>query len=176
MWPPPVRPREQQHDSETTTASVAQDSTGKNWQRMSWVSQEVPSSIAPENLRKTAAWIRDDLDPLVAREGPQALLLDDVLTIHTLLLALQNVQIGIQALRISRIHLAVAEICGKATRWPAKLADEADRVLAHLEDSYGSLQSIRIPLFENKGRLFGICTAGDNSREVSGMCKSLDLD
>lgn len=44
-----------------------------------------PSLLDPESLRSSAGWIRDELDPIVAREGPSSLEPDDVVTVHNLL-------------------------------------------------------------------------------------------
>ena len=95
--------------------------------------KELPVILSPSNLRETAAWIRDVLDPLVAREGPVELHPDDVLTLHTILLNLQKWPISRWTLRYSRIGLAIVLICGKCTRWPAKLADEADKYEHYVE-------------------------------------------
>ncbi|KAF2396353.1 hypothetical protein EJ06DRAFT_585235 [Trichodelitschia bisporula] len=273
--------------------------------------------LSPNHLRATAAWIRDDLDPLVAREGPNALHPDDVITLHSLLVALQRpgvlgqaweqalieaqnarrggpaakvrvsgasgsrsppgtprrrmksgraggrarghvaaewsqsgymspesarirngarspvpggdvssagtgsgasgrllgVGSALQAqfdravrdnrdnriarsermlrymdledqevarldgeqvippilnrdiLRFSRIHLAVSEMCGKATRWPACLADEAERVVKAIEEVFGKISSIGVCLFEPGGRLWGVIAPGDGTKE-----------
>jgi hypothetical protein len=134
---------------------------------------EYPQLLMPGQLRRTAAWIRDILDPVVAREGPDALRADDVLAIHTLLLALQIYDVSQYALRFSRIHLAVAEICGRATRWPKKLVDESDRVIAYLEVKFGPMKHIKVPLFDLDGRLFGICERSDITRDVSELGYSL---
>jgi hypothetical protein len=130
------------------------------------MSFDVPSILSASNLRETASWIRNDLDPIVAREGPNELNPDDVLTIHSILLALQQHQISLWTLRFSRIHLACSDICGRASRWPARLADEADRVVEHLESFYGRLRDIQCPIFERGGRLWGICDPRDLTRDV----------
>ena len=124
------------------------------------------------HLRETAAWIRDDLDPLVARDGPQALDPNDVLTLHSLLLQLQVDVVSINLLRHSRIYLAVREICGKATRWPSKLVDEADRLVEYWEDEVGPLKNIRTPLYEKGGRLHGVCKPTQTEREVRDVPRS----
>lgn len=118
------------------------------------------------SLRWTASWIRDDLDPLVARDGANALHPDDVLMLHSLLLDLQKHPLSVHVLRFSRIYLAVREMCGKATRWPRKIIDEADRLIEQWEARYGPLRNIRTPLYEEGGRLFGICDANDIERQV----------
>jgi hypothetical protein len=130
----------------------------------------ITRSLTLKTLRKTAAWIRDDLDPLVAREGPQALDPNDVLSLHSLLLDLQMEPISIHLLRTSRIYLAVREICGKATRWPSRLIDEADQVIQAWEATLGPLKNIRTPLYEKGGRLHGICDPSQTEREVRINC------
>ena len=84
--------------------------------------KEIPHDLHPDNLHRLAARIRDDLDPKVAQEGPNVLSPDEVLEIHTLLIHLKNWPVPAGDLRASRIHLAVSEISGKATRWPKDLA------------------------------------------------------
>jgi hypothetical protein len=118
-------------------------------------------------LRETASWIRDVLEPLVARDGPHSLDSNDVLNLHSLLLDLQIEAIPIHVLRYSRIYLAVREIHGKATRWPGRLVDEADKVVERWEENVGPLRTIRTPLYEKGGRLHGICYPTDLDREVS---------
>ncbi|KAE9969506.1 hypothetical protein EG328_006829 [Venturia inaequalis] len=123
---------------------------------MPWREADYPRTLHVVNLRKTSAWVRDTLDPLMARDGPSELHPDDVLTLHDIFLALQHHQISLATMQFSRIHLAVSEVCGKATRWPTKLADEADRVIRCLESCYGPLETIQTPLYEVGGRLHGI--------------------
>ncbi|KAF2663683.1 hypothetical protein BT63DRAFT_483869 [Microthyrium microscopicum] len=129
-----------------------------------WFGQAVPEVLHPYNLKLTASRIRDVLDPLVAREGPSALEPDDVLTLHTLLVALQTIRIPMAAIRYSRIHIAVAEIRGKATRWPARLVDEADAVISLLESRHGALSQIKPPLFNTNGRLWKVCDPHEFTR------------
>ena len=146
-------------------------------------SKEPPAILSPSSLRETAAWVRDILDPLVAREGPAELHPDDVLTLHTILLGLQKWPVTRWTLRYSRIGLAIVLICGKCTRWPAKLADEADKYkqllercqlfeadkmqscVEHLERIFGPLTELTIPLYEKGGRLYAICEPEDITRE-----------
>lgn len=135
--------------------------------KMPWREAVYPDSLHVVNLRKTSAWIRDELDPLMAREGPNELHPDDVLTLHNVFLDLQQHQVSLATMQFSRIHLAVAEVCGKATRWPKKLADEADRVIMCLEGYYGPLKTVRTPLYEVGGRLHGISEPRDLTRDVN---------
>jgi hypothetical protein len=134
---------------------------------MPWREAEYPESLYVTNLRKMSAWIRDTLDPLMAREGPNELHPDDVLTLHNIFLNLQHHKISLATMQFSRIHLAVSDVCGKATRWPKKLADEADRVVACLESYFGPLKAVRTPLYEVGGRLHGISEPRDLTRDVS---------
>ena len=135
--------------------------------RTSKAASIVADSLSMNALRQSASWIRDVLDPLVSREGPQSLSPNDVLTLHSLLLDLQTEPVSTHVLRNSRIYLAVLEICGKATRWPGRLIDEADEVLEAWEDSMGPVKNIRTPLYEKGGRLYGICEPQHTEREVS---------
>jgi hypothetical protein len=145
------------------TTSKVWSPTPPSWKRVPLY----PDILTPGNLRRTAAWIRDVLDPVVACNGPGVLRADDVLTIHIVLLALQAHQMSLYVLRFSRIHLAVANICGKATRWPKMLIDESDRVIDHLVQMFGPLKDIKLPLFELDGRLHGICGPSEITRDVS---------
>lgn len=134
---------------------------------MPWREASYPDSLHVVNLRKTSAWIRDILDPLMAREGPNELHPDDVLSLHTIFTELQHHQISLATMQFSRIHLAVSDVCGKATRWPKKLADEADCVVTCLESYYGPLKTIRTPLYEVGGRLHGISEPRHLTRDVT---------
>jgi hypothetical protein len=121
------------------------------------------SVLDPESLRSSAGWIRDELDPIVAREGPSSLEPDDVLTVHNLLVSIKSAPPMLQVISFSRIHLAIQAICGKATRWPTKLADEADRAMDAIEIRHGPVRGIRFPLFEPGGRLWNVCEPQDTS-------------
>jgi hypothetical protein len=132
-----------------------------------WAGQEVPDVLHPQSLKLSASRIRDVLDPLVSREGPSVLDPDDVLELHTLLTTLQTFRIPLAAFRYSRIHFAIADICGKATRWPAKLVNEADVAVRLIEKQHGPLKQIRTPLYSNSGRLFQICDRHEITKTVS---------
>lgn len=94
-------------------------------------------------LRQLAAWIRDMLDPLIAREGPD---------------------ISATTLRATRIHRAIMEVAGKATRWPSRLADECDKVLWIWRERFGSLEALRPFLYCRGGRLETVAGIGDVTR------------
>jgi len=107
-----------------------------------------------------AAWIRDTLDPLIAREGPDIMHPDDVLTLHELFVALQHSpDISATTLRATRIHRAVMEVAGKATRRPGRLADECDKVLWIARSTPA--------LYCRGGRLETVAGVGDVTRAVS---------
>ncbi|KAK5166703.1 uncharacterized protein LTR77_008247 [Saxophila tyrrhenica] len=116
-------------------------------------------------LRHQSRWIRDDLDPQVARSGPDALHSDDCLKLDEFLRRLLTSNISLDDIRFSRLHKALATISGQATRWPGRLIDRADAVLAIWENNYGSLKRLPIPLYEPGGRLYGICRPEDLNRE-----------
>lgn len=137
-----------------------------------WPCNEVPTILCPFPLRSSASRIRDILDPLVAREGPNALLPEDVLAVHNLLAALRKFAVPQDVIRFSRIHFAVADICGKATRWPTSLAERADVVTRRFEAMFGPIKELRPPLFEMGGRLWGICGM-ELSNKVRGCLRGV---
>ncbi|KAF2087127.1 hypothetical protein K490DRAFT_57197 [Saccharata proteae CBS 121410] len=121
--------------------------------------------LGREALRARAAWIRDVLDPRIARDGPDIMQPDDVLTLHELFVALEKTELGIGTLRYARIHRAVMEVSGKATRWPKRLAEECDRIIDVWERKYGKLTEIKPMLFAPGGRLHGICAGTELTRD-----------
>lgn len=124
-----------------------------------------PSVYDPYFLRKQCRWIRDDLDPQVARDGPDILHADDILSLDELLRRLMTANLGVQDISFSRMHLAIISISGRATRWPDKLIDRADELKSIWEKEYGPLQAFGTPLYEPGGRLHGICKPEDVSKE-----------
>ena len=128
-------------------------------------SNKQASIYNPDFLLKQARWIRDDLDSQVARDGPDALHSDDILTLDEFLRRLLTSHVRIEDIRFSRIHLAIGGICGQATRWPTKLIDRADQVRTAWEIEHGPLKKLTPPLYEAGGRLYGICKPEDLSKE-----------
>lgn len=126
----------------------------------------MPPNFSKEFLRQRASWIRDDLDPRISRDGPDCMQPDDVLTLHELFLGLQDADLSISVLRYSRIHVAVLEVAGKATRWPKRLAEECDKIIDVWTKKYGKLSDIRPRLFKPDGRLYGVCTGSELTRDV----------
>lgn len=118
-----------------------------------------------ENLKTRARWIRDDLDPMVAREGPDYLHADDVLTLVDFFTRLRDTPVPVETLRSSRIHCALLEIAGRATRWPRKLIDKVDELIEYWETVFGPLNEVGIDLFEPGGRLHGITSPEDTDKE-----------
>ncbi|KAI8932902.1 hypothetical protein NX059_010379 [Plenodomus lindquistii] len=124
------------------------------------------SDLSRPALKRLAIWIRDDLDLLVAREGPDILRPDDVLALHDTFIALQHAQyITLQDLRATGIHKAVQDIAGVATRWPGRLCDDCDKIVRIWTAKFGPLSAIRPFLYGRGGRLEGIATASQYSRE-----------
>ncbi len=116
-------------------------------------------------LRQQCRWIRDELDPQVARDGPDALHSDDILKLDELLRRLLSSNISLEDIRSSRLHLALTTISGQGTRWPNRLIDRADAVKAAWVTSHGLLRQLTVPLYEPGGRLHGICRPEDTSKE-----------
>lgn len=121
-------------------------------------------------LKALASWIRDDLDPLVAREGPNILRPDDVLTLHETFVQLRLASsISALDLRATGIHRAVMDIAGVATRWPGRLCDDAERIVGVWTERFGGggLGELRPFLYGRGGRLEGIAGVREYTREVS---------
>jgi len=138
-----------------------------------WFGQEIPSCLEPVRLRAMASRIRDELDVQVAQNGPSSLEPEAVLAINKLLLLLKTYRIPQAVLRWTRIHLAIMEMCGKATRWPRTLVDEAESVVMRWENQFGRLKRIRPLLFDKGGRLHSVCLPEDLSRTVSVLIFTL---
>lgn len=130
------------------------------------------TSAAPDvsrpSLKRLARWIRDDLEILVAREGPGALRPDDVVTLHEDLVALRrSTTITARDLRATGIHKAVKEIAGVATRWPGRLCEECDKIVAVWTDRFGPLDDLHPLLYGRGGRLEGIGGFNESTAKVS---------
>jgi hypothetical protein len=124
-----------------------------------------PSVYDLDYLRRQSRWIRDDLDPQIAREGPDALHSDDVLSLDEFLRRLLTSNISLEDIRFSRLHMALIVISGQATRWPSRLIDRADAVREVWEASHGSLRRLTVPLYEPGGRLHGMCRPEDLNKD-----------
>jgi len=125
------------------------------------------ADLTRPRLHQVAAWIRDELDPIVAREGPEILRADDVLTLHEIFRSLRVLQnITALDLRATGIHRAVMEVAGTATRWPGRLADDCDRIVQVWRMRFGPLEDLRPFLYGRAGRLEGIASATEFSKAV----------
>jgi len=123
--------------------------------------------LSRNRLKKISKWIRDELDLLVAREGPDVLRADDVLTLHETFIALRYAQnITVSDLRATGIHKAVQDVAGVATRWPGRLCDDCDKIIDIWTAKFGSFNDIHPFLYGRGGRLEGICSINEHSREV----------
>ncbi|KAF2026253.1 hypothetical protein EK21DRAFT_74691 [Setomelanomma holmii] len=123
-------------------------------------------------LTALAKWIRDDLDVLVAREGPNVLRPDDVLTLHETLIGLRLSQhITAMDLRATGIHMAVQDIAGVATRWPGRLCDDCDKIIALWTAKFGPFNQLHPFLYGRGGRLEGIASVNEYSRESQTLLK-----
>lgn len=131
--------------------------------------------ISRHQLKQLARWIRDDLDVLVAREGPDVLRPDDVVRLHEMFLTLRHAtNITALDLRATGIHKAVKDIAGTATRWPSRLLDDCDKVISVWTSKFGPLNELHPFLFGRNGRLEGIAIQAEYSREVR-LTPSLEL-
>ena len=128
------------------------------------------TQYSPDELKILARRIRDNLDPLVAREGPQFLTPDDVLDLHDKFTAFANnplgVGISLSSLKYSRIHRAILDIARKASRWPGRLIDLCDKVIEVWEGLWGPLVDIQPLLYNEGGRLWHVMKPGYYTHEV----------
>ncbi|KAG9643402.1 hypothetical protein KCU64_g11781, partial [Aureobasidium melanogenum] len=127
---------------------------------------EQASILDVQYLKGRVSWIRDELDPFVARDGPDTLRPDNVIILFKFFEQLRTSYLTLEAIRDSRIHLALIEISRRATRWPIRLIEEAEEILLKWESEWGPLSSIKINLYDTGGRLHGISTPEDLQREM----------
>lgn len=155
------------HDLKVLLIQVALTSLMKKTRTISVQGDSLAQSSVydPDFLRQQAHWIRDELDPRIARDGPDAVHSDDILRAGEFLRRLLVSNISAEDIRSSRIHLAVIEIASHGSRWPKRLADRCDALREAWESSYGPLKELGILLYEPGGRLHGICTPEDLSKE-----------
>lgn len=119
----------------------------------------------PDFLRRQVRWIRGDLDPQVAREGANGIRADDILKLDEFLRRLLQSDLCKDDILYSRLHLAVYDIAGRATRWPDRLIDRCDALKKAWEAKYGPLNELGILLYGPGGRLYDICKPEDLSKE-----------
>jgi hypothetical protein len=126
------------------------------------------AKLSRTRLKALATWVRDELDLLVAREGPNILQPDDVLLLHETFIALRHAaDITALDLRATGIHRVVQDIAGVATRWPGRLCDDCDKIILIWTTRFGPLGELRPFLYGRGGRLEGIASVHEDSREVS---------
>ncbi|KAI4701900.1 hypothetical protein J4E89_010419 [Alternaria sp. Ai002NY15] len=131
------------------------------------VTPPVHPDLSRPRLKQIARWIRDELDLRVARDGPDVLRPDDVLTLHETLVALRQAQnITISVLRATGIHKAVQDVAGVATRWPSRLCDDCDKIVDSWTAKFGPFSEIHPFLYGRGGRLEGIASVNEYSREA----------
>lgn len=135
------------------------------------LSPALSADLSRARLRNLTRWIRDDLDLLVAREGPNVLRPDDVLTLHETFVALRHAtNITALDLRATGVHKAVQDISGVATRWPGRLCDDCDKIVALWTAKFGPFSELHPFLYGRGGRLEGIASAAEYTREVCRCC------
>lgn len=125
-----------------------------------------PFLVSISDIRQNIAWIRDTLDPLVAREGHAVLTPHEVLAVHAFLGRIRIQPFKLETIRQTRLYQMLTLLRGKATRWPRVIIDECDDIIELWTVQYGSMRGLRTPLYEDGGRLFGICKARDVSASV----------
>jgi hypothetical protein len=127
-----------------------------------------PGVVTRPWLRQIAHWIRDELDPIIAREGPEHLRIDDVLMLHDIFHALcTSLSVTALDLRATGIHKAIVEVSGMATRWPGRLCDDCDKIIVAWTSKFGPLEDLRPFLYGRGGRLEGIARIEDWTKQVN---------
>lgn len=98
----------------------------------------------PSHLKLHSHWIRNTLDQQIALSGPEALAANDLLDLDSFLRGLlaQAAHIPLETLRQTRIHLAILDICGRATRWPLKVIERAEAIDGVWEGRFGDLGAV----------------------------------
>ncbi|KAF2642005.1 hypothetical protein P280DRAFT_548603 [Massarina eburnea CBS 473.64] len=125
------------------------------------------ADLTRSRLRKMGNWIRDDLDPIIAREGTEYLRSDDVLLLHDFFCDLrQSDRITALDLRATGIHRAILDVSGIATRWPRGLVDDCDKVIMKWTAKFGRLEDLHPFLYGRGGRLEGIASIGESSKQA----------
>lgn len=134
---------------------------------MAYPSTPPSVDLSRAKLKQLTSWIRDGLDLLVAREGPDILRPDDVLYLHETFIALKQSQyITVLDLRATGIHRAVQDIAGVATRWPGRLCDDCDKIISIWTARFGPFGALHPFIYGRGGRLEGIASAAEQSKEV----------
>jgi hypothetical protein len=132
-------------------------------------SPDIDTKFSRTQLKDVAAWIRDDLDKLVARRGPDSLRPDDVLALHDIFVDLrESTTITASDLRASGIHKAVKMISDGAFRWPTRLCIECDKIISAWTTKFGEFSELHPFLHGRGGRLEGISNTTEFSRQVEG--------
>ncbi|KAF2763778.1 hypothetical protein EJ03DRAFT_340268 [Teratosphaeria nubilosa] len=145
---------------------TTQPGPSKTWTFESDSTPSRATSITnPEYLREQTRWIRDVLDQEVAREGPDSIHAEDILKLDELIRQLRDADLDVRDIKYSRIHLAMLEICGRATRWPRVVIERCDGVAEVWERKFGKLQDLGTFLYEEGGRLHGVCKPEDTSKD-----------
>lgn len=126
----------------------------------------ITTLLNPSYLKSKARWIRDTLDPLVARDGPEAISVEDALDLDQFLRKLLLVMLPVQDIRTSRIHFSLLEIAGHSTRWPHRLIERAEAIIKAWHAKFGKLQDLGVELLGPGGRLDGIVGAADLRAET----------
>lgn len=127
--------------------------------------------VTRPKLRQIAYWIRDELDPIIAREGPEHLRVDDVLILHDMFQTLcTSSSITALDLRATGIHKAIMDVSGMATRWPGRLCDDCDKIISIWAAKFGRLEDLHPFLYGRGGCLEGIASVEESSKQVSLLC------
>ncbi|QIW96194.1 hypothetical protein AMS68_001712 [Peltaster fructicola] len=116
------------------------------------------SILDSNDLKSHSHWIRNTLDPLIARDGPEAISVEDALYLDQFFRKILLLTPSVKDIRLSRVHLALLEVAGRSTRWPHRLVERAEAVIRAWEARIGKLADIGIELLGPGGRLDGVAS------------------
>ena len=113
-------------------------------------------NLPQEELRCWSRYVRNNLVCKVACYGEEALTATMVESVRGFIVRLKNTEAKIEALRYSRIHLALMEISAVGSRWPSALISASEEILRAWQDQLGSLSDVRGDIWGPGGRLEGV--------------------
>ena len=113
-------------------------------------------NLPQEELRCWSRYVRNNLVCKVACYGEEALTAPMVESVRGFIARLKNIEVKIEVLRYSRIHLALMEISAVGSRWPSALISASEEILRAWQDQLGSLSDVRGDIWGPGGRLEGV--------------------
>ena len=109
-----------------------------------------------DEIQNQARYIRGGLIPQVESAGSAALTRADFVNVLKFFVKLEKTAITSDVLRQTRIDRVLLSICAPDTRWPASLAERAERIISAWDKKVSKLGELRATaLWEQGGRMEG---------------------